>query len=67
MPTKPVVNADTGRESPGKKTRKMKALSAEDTRALLELAKAHDPKLYRRITAGNFIRAKVLVERRIYR
>lgn len=61
---KPVYDPLTGRTTAAPKSRTMRALPAADVRELFELAREHAPALYRRMVSGNFVRAKVLLERR---
>lgn len=66
--TKDIIDVDTAETTPGRKTRKMKSLPGADCKLILELlSEQRNPvyvSLYRRITKGEFLRLKVLVERR---
>lgn len=60
-----IIDADTLETTPTKRLkRKMKALSAEECRSILELLHQHNKPLYSKVTRGEFLRLKVLVEKR---
>ena len=58
-----IIDAETGKSRPSPR-RKMRSLNAEEVRRILDLIQEHDRPLYQKITRGEFLRLKVLVERR---